>query len=219
MIFTILTTFPQYFESPLDSSIIHRAISNKIIDVNLIDLRQFTNDKHKTTDDRPFGGGAGMVMKIEPIEKALATIPISQPKKNRTILLSARGNRFVQTDATRLATYQSVTLICGHYGDVDQRVADYLVDEEISLGDFVMTGGEPAALVMIDAISRLLPNVLGNEASIVAESHARPGISSPPSFTRPADYHGWKVPDVLLSGNAAAIKAWKADYLDSSDSK
>ncbi len=219
MIFTILTTFPQYFESPLDSSIIHRAISNKIIDVNLIDLRQFTNDKHKTTDDRPYGGGAGMVMKIEPIEKALATIPISQSNKNRTILLSARGNRFVQTDATRLAAYQSVTLICGHYGDVDQRVADYLVDEEISLGDFVMTGGEPAALVMIDAISRLLPNVLGNEASIVAESHARPGISSPPSYTRPANYNGWKVPDVLLSGNAAAIRAWKADYLDSSDSK
>ncbi len=215
MIFHILTTFPQYFESPLLSSIVHRAIANQIINVNLIDLRRFANDKHKTTDDRPFGGGAGMVMKIEPIEKALASIAIAKPRKNRTILLSARGKRFIQTDAHRLASYESLIIICGHYGDVDQRVADYLVDEEISIGDFVMTGGEPAALVMIDAISRLLPNVLGNETSAIAESHDKPGMPSPPSYTRPADHHGWKVPEVLLSGNVAAINAWKADYLDS----
>lgn len=219
MIFTILTTFPQYFESPLNSSIIRRAINKQIINVKLVDIRLFATDKHKTTDDRPFGGGAGMVMKIEPIEKALASISITQPKKNRTILLSARGKRFIQTDASRLAAYDSVTLICGHYGDVDQRVADYLVDEEISLGDFIITGGEPAALVIVDAISRLLPNVLGNEASVLAESHDRPGIPSPPSYTRPSDYHGWKVPEALLSGSAAAIKAWKDGYRDPSNSK
>ncbi len=209
MQFRILTTFPEYFVSPLKSSIIGRAMVQKIISINLLNIRDFTQDKHRTTDDRPFGGGAGMVMKIEPIDLALESIKIPDNQSNLRILLSARGKRFTQLEAVRLAKFQSITLICGHYGDVDQRVAEHLADEEISVGDFVLTGGEPAALILIDAVTRLLPGVLGNELSTDEESHTIPGKLSPPSYTRPADYQGWKVPEELLSGDPKLIGKWK----------
>lgn len=209
MQFRILTTFPEYFVSPLKSSIIGRAMVQKIISINLLNIRDFTQDKHRTTDDRPFGGGAGMVMKIEPIDRAIASLKSDKSSLHRNILLSARGKRFLQSDAVRLTKFRSITLICGHYGDVDQRVAEHLVDEEISVGDFVLTGGEPAALILIDAVTRLLPGVLGNELSTDEESHTIPGKLSPPSYTRPADYHGWKVPEELLSGDPKLVEQWK----------
>lgn len=213
MQFHILSTFPEYFASPLKSSIIGRAVAQKIICFNLLNLRDFTQDKHRTTDDRPFGGGAGMVMKIEPIDSALESINIPENQTNLRILFSARGKRFTQLEATRLAKYQSITMICGHYGDVDQRVADNLIDEEISVGDYVLTGGEPAALIVIDAVTRLLPGALGNELSTNEESHSFPGKLSPPSYTRPAEYRGWKVPGEMLSGNPKLIEQWKNQYL------
>lgn len=213
MQFHILSTFPEYFASPLKMSIIGRAVAQKIICVDLINLRDFTQDKHRTTDDRPFGGGAGMVMKIEPIDLALKSLKTKKSVSGLTVLLSARGKRFVQADAVKLSKFKSITLICGHYGDVDQRVADHLIDEEISVGDFVLTGGEPAALIVIDAVTRLLPGVLGNELSTDEESHTKPGKISPPSYTRPADYQGWKVPGEMLSGNPKLIDQWKRQYL------
>ena len=209
MQFTILTTFPDYFKTPLESSIVGRAINSNKISVSLINIRDFAKDQHRTTDDRPFGGGAGMVMKIEPIDLALQSVKQDVSSMHRSILLSARGKRLDQTDVVRLSKYQSILLICGHYGDVDQRVADNLVNEEVSIGDFIMTGGEPGALVLVDAITRLLPGVVNNEASIKGESHTEPGMKSHPNYTRPATYKDWQVPEVLLSGNRAAIETWK----------
>lgn len=208
----LITTFPDFFSSPLASSMVQRAQASKVLVVETMQLRDFATDSHKTTDDRPFGGGAGMVMKIEPIDAALQSLSKKITGVHRTILLSARGKRFTQDDAQRLAQFQSLTFICGHYGDVDQRVAEHLADEELSLGDFVLTGGEPAALAMLDAVARLLPGVLGNEASLEAESHAQVGQPSAPQYTRPAEYRGWKVPDALLSGNPTRIAQWKAQF-------
>ena len=212
MQFSILTTFPDYFSSPLESSIIGRAIATKKITVSLVDIREFATDTHRTTDDRPFGGGPGMVMKIEPIDTALESVILGKPIQPRKILLSARGKRLDQNDVMRLSGYTSIVLVCGHYGDVDQRVAQHLVDEELSVGDFVLTGGEPAALIILDAVTRLLPGVLQNQVSMMGESHSEPGVTSPPSYTRPADYRGWQVPPVLLSGNQAAIDRWKKEF-------
>lgn len=206
----ILSTFPEYFASALQASIVGRAISNNHVEILPIQLRDFTVDGHRTTDDRPYGGGAGMVMMVEPIDRALQATTKLRKGSHRSILLSARGKRLDQSAVTRLAAYQSITLICGHYGDVDQRVADRLVDEEISVGDFVLTGGEPAALVLIDAVVRLLPGVLGNDQSLQNESHAEPGRVSAPSYTRPQVYGKWKVPEVLLNGDHAEITKWKA---------
>ena len=153
-----------------------------------------------------------MVMMVEPIDRALQATTKLREGSHRTILLSARGKRLNQSAVSRLASYQSMTLICGHYGDVDQRVADHLVDEEISVGDFVLTGGEPAALVLIDSVVRLLPGVLGNDESLQNESHAEPGKVSAPSYTRPQTYGDWKVPEVLLNGDHAEIMKWKTKH-------
>ena len=181
-----------------------------MINLNLVNIRDFATDKHRTTDDRPFGGGPGMIMKVGPIDRALESLGLvkGQPSK-RILLLSARGKQFSQRWAKELVKLDELTLICGHYGDVDQRVADHLVDGEISIGEFILTGGEPGALVIVDAVSRLIPGVLGNESSLKRETHSEKGLVSVPAYTRPAEYKGWKVPEVLLSGDHQKIKEWK----------
>lgn len=209
MTFNILSIFPNFFTSSLETSILSRAVKQGVIKVNLVNIRDFTQDKHKTTDDRPFGGGAGMIMKIEPIDLALQALKLTKTAKDKIILLSARGKKFDQTKARQLSQFDNLTLICGHYGDVDQRVAEHLVDEELSVGEFVLTGGEPAALIVLDAVTRLLPGVLGNESSLEGESHDQPGQLSPPQYTRPADYHSLKVPEVFLSGDPKKIALWQ----------
>lgn len=205
----ILSIFPEYFKSALDQSIIKRAIGAGVISVNVVDIRSFASDKHKTTDDRPFGGGAGMVMKIEPIDRALKSLNLTKSNNCKIILMSARGKQFTQNIARDFSKLSTLTIICGHYGDVDQRVADHLADAEISIGEYVLTGGEPAALVVVDAITRLLPKVLGNSDSLEAETHGRAGFISPPQYTRPANYKGWTIPQVLLSGDPVKIKNWQ----------
>lgn len=209
--YTILTTFPEYFTSPLTTSILGKAIEKQVLSVDFLNLRDFTTDVHRTTDDRPYAGGPGMVMKIEPIDTALCSLepPASGLGTRRTILLSARGKRYTQEDARRLSAYSHLVLICGHYADVDQRVADHLVDEEVSVGDFVLTSGELGAMVVIDSVSRLIPGCLGNSESIQQESHEEIGRLSPPAYTRPEEYKGWKVPSELLSGNPKLIEEWK----------
>ncbi len=208
---TILTLFPTYFDSVLATSIIGRALDSGKAEVKLIDIRRFAQDKHKTTDDRPYGGGPGMVMMVEPIDLALQSIGVQKGNPNRPIyLLSARGQLFSQQTAVNLSQKPELILICGHYGDVDQRVADHLVDGQIRIGNFVLTGGEPAAACLLDSVIRLLPETVGNAGSLVAESHHVPGSISPIQYTRPAVYRGWSVPAALISGDPQQIKAWQA---------
>ncbi len=206
----ILTLFPTFFVSPLQTSILGKALAKNLLKINLVDLRQFATDKHRTTDDRPFAGGAGMVMKIEPIDRALTSLEVHKGQKNKKIyLLSPRGEKLNQSRVQKLAQLETLTLICGHYGDVDYRVTQHLIDDEISLGDFILTGGEPGALIIADAVGRLLPGVLGNKSSLEGETHSRPGLVAPPAYTRPANYKGWSVPSVLLSGNHREIEKFK----------
>ena len=202
----IVTLFPEFFATPLALSIPGRAATAGLVEYNVVDLREFTHDRHKTVDDYPFGGGAGMVMKPEPFFEAVESIGAAGP----IVLMSARGRRFTHDDAVRLAVSNEVTLLCGHYKDVDQRVADHLATEEVSLGDFVLSGGEFAALAITDAVVRLLPGALGtHEAAATDSFYDHEGLLSPPSYTRPADYRGLQVPEVLLSGDHAKIAAWR----------
>lgn len=206
----ILSLFPDFFTTPLNESILKRAQGNNSVSFRVINLRDFTTDRHQTADDRPFGGGPGMVMMIEPIDKALKSLGQEKGKQGHLIVLtSAKGSRFTQQVAQNWATLESLTIICGHYEGVDERVAHYLIDQEIRIGDYVLTGGEPAALVMTDAVVRLLPGVLGNKSSTADESHTVVGQLGFPQYTRPESYQGWSVPDVLLSGNHADIQAWR----------
>ena len=206
----ILTIFPEYFEETLNSSILGRAVKNNLIGYQILNLRDFTTDKHQTTDQRPFGGGPGMVMMIEPIDKALASLGVKKGQKNKLIILtSAKGDLFKQETARDWSQLEELTIICGHYEGVDERVAKNLVDLEVRIGDYVMTGGEPAALVMADAVTRLVPAVLGNEDSNQNESHSIPGKMGHPQYTKPVDYKGWKVPEVLRSGNHQLIEEWR----------
>ncbi|MBD3279182.1 MAG: tRNA (guanosine(37)-N1)-methyltransferase TrmD [Candidatus Pacebacteria bacterium] len=206
----ILTTFADFFTTPLQSSILQRAQDKELVEINLVDLRKFTDDQYRSTDDRPYGGGAGMVMKIEPIDRALASLAQQKGQTSQQIVLtSAKGQLFTQQTAQHYAQLKELTLICGHYQGVDERVAQHLVDAEVRIGNYVLTGGEPASLVIVDSVTRLLPGVLGNQASLRAESHGKPGQLGCPQYTRPANYRGWSVPQVLLSGDHAQIKAWK----------
>lgn len=211
----ILTLFPEFFETPLQSSIIKRAQANQLVEITIVNIRDFTTDKHHVTDDRPFGGGPGMVMMVEPIDLALASLEAKNqnPKSNtvKTVLTSAQGKLFTQQIAREYAELDEVTLICGHYEGVDERVTEYLVDDEIRVGDYVLTGGESAVLVMVDAITRLIPGVLGNDLSNQDESHSETGKLGFPQYTRPADYKGWKVPEVLLEGHHAKIQQWREE--------
>ncbi len=206
----LITTFPEYFTSVLQTSIIKRAQEKGVVSIKIIDPREFAADSHRTTDDRPFGGGAGMVMKIEPIDRALKSIKsLESGESVRTVLTSAKGTLFSQAKAEDWSKLQRLVLVCGHYQGVDERVAQHLVDEEVRIGNYVLTGGEPAVSVMIDAVIRLLPDALGNAQSLGEESHDATGLSGAPLFTRPEEYNGWKVPPVLLGGNHKEIEEWK----------
>ena len=203
---TFVTIFPDFFDAPLATSIPGRAAGLGAVEYRTVDLRDFTRDRHRTVDDAPYGGGGGMVMKPEPFFKAVESLEAS----GRVILLSARGRLFTHDDAVRLSLEPSLTLLCGHYKDVDQRVADHLADEEVSIGDFVLSGGEAAALVVADAIVRLLPGVLGDHDSAASDSFYDGRRLSAPSYTRPAVYRGHAVPEVLRGGDHARVEAWRA---------
>jgi len=200
----VVTIFPEFFAGPLGLSIPSRAAAAGSVAYNLVDLREYTHDKHRTVDDYPYGGGAGMVMKPGPFFEAVEAIGAKAP----IVLLSPRGRRFAHADAVRYAAGEQLTLLCGHYKDVDQRVADHLATEEISLGDFVLSGGEAAALAVIDATVRLLPGAMSDLDSARGDSFYDRGISAP-SYTRPPEFRGLVVPEVLLSGDHAKIEVWR----------
>lgn len=201
----VVTIFPEIFESPLRASLLGKAIAAGLLEVGLNDLREHGRGRHRSVDDEPYGGGAGMVMRPEPIFEAVEAIATDA---SRIILLSPRGPRMTQRDVVRLAGHEHLVLICGRYEGVDERVAEHLAHEELSIGDYVLAGGELAALVLIEAISRLVPGVLGNAASLETESHAR-GLLEHPHYTRPPEYRGWRVPEVLLSGHHADVERWR----------
>ena len=220
----ILTLFPEICRAPLGESIMKRAQENRIVDLRIHNLRDWTTDKHHVVDDAPFGGGQGMVMKPEPIFAAVEdlcgitqkTSNVQRPTSNaqlqkpKVILMSPAGNRFDQQMATQLSHEPHLIVICGHYEGVDHRVVEQLVDLEISIGDYVLTNGAIAAVVLVDAVVRLLPGVLGDKQSAVDDSFSG-GMLEAPQYTRPAEFRGWKVPDVLLSGNHAEIAAWRKE--------
>ncbi len=201
----IVTIFPEFFETPLATSIPGRAEREGLVRYRVVDLRDFTTDAHRTVDDAPYGGGAGMVMKPEPFFEAVEHLRPFGP----VVLLSARGRIFEHRDAVRYAVQPELTLLCGHYKDVDQRVADYLATEEISLGRYVLSGGEVGALAVTDAVVRLIPGALGDHDSATTDSFYDEGSISAPSYTRPAEYRGHRVPEVLLTGDHARIEAWR----------
>ena len=206
MRFDLLTIFPNVFDAYLNESILKRAQKKKLVSFHFHDLRDYTNDKHRSVDDRPYGGGVGMVMKVEPIYKALKALP--KKGKRRVLLMSAKGKTLTQADAKRLSKYQQLVIICPRYEGVDERVIEY-VDEEISIGSYVMTGGELPAMVIMDAVTRLLPGVLGKDESSHDESHTEVGILEYPQYTRPEIFKGKKVPSELLSGDHKKIKSWR----------
>ena len=201
----IVTIFPAYFDAPLGASILGRAARAGLVEYRVIDLRDHTHDRHRTVDDQPYGGGAGMVMKPEPFFEAIDDLRPAGP----IALLSARGRRFRHDDAVRLSLEEEVTLLCGHYKDVDQRVADHLATEELSIGDFVVSGGEVGALAVTDALVRLLPGALGDHESASSDSFYDGDVISAPSYTRPAEYRGLPVPEVLRSGDHRRIEEWR----------
>jgi tRNA (guanine37-N1)-methyltransferase len=235
MRFDLITIFPEFFVGPLDHGIVRRAKEAGIAQIHIQDLREFTKDKHRTVDDRPFGGGEGMVLKPEPlfeaVEKLLgqgvgsAAEPLDVDANTRIVLMSAAGRTFTQETARRYAQLDRLILICGRYEGVDERVAEYLAHEEISIGDYVLSGGELPAALILDAVTRLLPGALGNEASAQNESFQNYGTAPSgqgsgvsrehevlldfPHYTRPAEYRGWKVPEVLIGGNHAEVAKWR----------
>ena len=213
MHFDVLTLFPEMLAGPLDESILKRARENGLLSVALHNIRDYATDKHHITDDAPYGGGGGMVMKPGPIFAAAeAILPSHQRDTENTpvILLSPQGRLFTQSIAADLSVHRRLVLICGRYEGVDERVRQYLVTDEISIGDYVLTGGELAALVIIDAVTRLLPGVLGDPGATLEDSHAQ-GLLEGPHYTRPADFRGWEVPAILSSGNHAAVARWRRE--------
>ena len=208
----VITLFPEIVSGPLDASILGRARRAGQVDVQLHQLRDYATDKHHTVDEKPYGGGPGMLLKCEPIFAAVEDVQKKAPKPGRVILLSPTGAKFDQAKARELASLDRVVFICGHYEGVDERVREHLVDEEISLGDFILTNGALAALVVIDAVVRLLPDVVGNENSIQSESFGveHPGLEGP-QYTRPEEFRGWRVPDILLSGHHENVADWNRE--------
>ncbi|HYM80029.1 MAG TPA: tRNA (guanosine(37)-N1)-methyltransferase TrmD [Candidatus Limnocylindria bacterium] len=205
---SLLTIFPDFFPPALSEGMIRAARERQRLSVDVVQLRDFTDDSHRSTDDYPFGGGVGMIMKVEPIHRALESLrageKATRPPGVRVVLLSPQGRRFDQSLAIEYAGLEHLTLVCGRYKGVDERVSERLCDDELSIGDFVLSGGEPAALCVVDAVARLLPGVVGDFDSVEGDSF-HSGLLDSPYYTRPADYRGWTVPDVLLSGNHAAI--------------
>jgi len=235
MRFDLITIFPEFFSGPLDHGIVRRAREARIVQIHVQDLREFTKDRHRTVDDRPFGGGEGMVLKPEPLFDAVESLlghgvgdsASREPSDVNTaiVLLSAAGKLFDQETARRYAKLQRLIFVCGRYEGVDERVAENLATEELSIGDFVLSGGELAAMLVIDAVTRLLPGALGNEASSQNESFSdqstvasgrgasitRHSLLDFPHYTRPAEYRGWKVPEVLIGGNHAEVAKWRRE--------
>jgi tRNA (guanine37-N1)-methyltransferase len=207
--FHVLTIFPEFFHGPFDHGIIQKARESGRIEIQVHDLRRWTRDRHRTVDDRPFGGGEGMVLKPEPLFEAVESIWPDRTPDRRVILLSAQGRKFDQARARELAAARELLLICGRYEGVDERVAGYLADEEVSIGDFVLSGGELAAAVVIDTVARLQEGVLGNRDSAANESFGEEGVLDCPQYTRPAEFRGWKVPETLLNGNHEEIRKWR----------
>jgi tRNA (guanine37-N1)-methyltransferase len=214
VIFHVLTIFPDFFRAAFEQGVVGKARTAGVIEIRVHDLRDWTRDRHRTVDDRPFGGGEGMLMKAGPIFEAVESIWPQRAVGMRTpgqkvILLSAQGAKFDQARAREFSTLDEVLLICGRYEGVDERVAEHLADEELSIGDFVLSGGELPAAVVIDATARLIAGVLGNENSAVAESFGEDGMLECPQYTRPAEFRGWSVPEVLVGGNHEEIRKWR----------
>jgi tRNA (guanine37-N1)-methyltransferase len=207
--FHLLTIFPDFFEGPFRHGVVARAAEYGSLELNVHDLRTWTHDLHRTVDDRPFGGGEGMLLKPEPIFDAVESIWPERNSRQRVVLLSAQGRKFDQKVARELLDNDEILLICGRYEGVDERVAEHLADDELSIGDYVLSGGELAAAVVVDAVARLLPGVVGNADSTINESFEE-GILDCPQWTRPAEFRGWKAPDVLLGGNHAEIRKFRS---------
>ncbi len=205
--FDILSTFPEMFDSPFRCSLMKKAQEKGLIEIRLHNIRDFAEDRHRMTDDAPYGGGGGMLMKVEPVDKALRNIA---PERENVpvILLTPQGQVFTQKIAEELATHPRIVLICGHYEGVDERIRLQVANREISIGDYVLTGGELSAMVVVEAVSRLVPGVLGNADSAALDSFSS-GLLEYPQYTRPAEYRGWKVPEILLSGNHKWIDTWR----------
>jgi tRNA (guanine37-N1)-methyltransferase len=211
----ILTLFPQLFEAPFGFGIFKRAIDNGLVNINIMNIRDYTHDKHHTADDSPYGGGAGMVMKPEPIFEAVEDIKEKLEDKGKdlpVILLTPQGRLLSHKIAQELTQHPHIVLICGHYEGVDERVIEHLATDTISIGDYVLTGGELPAMVVADAVLRLIPGVLGSEESPLDDSHAT-GLLEYPQYTRPPEYRGWQVPEILLSGNHAQIAKWRREQI------
>ncbi len=213
----VLTIFPQMFEVPFSFGIFRRAIDQNLVSISVHNIRDYTHDKHHTVDDYPYGGGPGMIFKPEPIFEAVAAVKSQFPEESGAaappiVLLTPQGRLFNQQIAMELSKYRHLILICGHYEGIDERVVEHLATDEISIGDYVLTGGELPALVVIDAVIRLLPGVLGSEDSAQEDSHVN-GLLEYPQYTRPADFRGWSVPEVLLSGNHAQIARWRREQI------
>jgi tRNA (guanine37-N1)-methyltransferase len=210
MTFHVLTIFPEFFRGPFEHGVVERAHRAGLIQIRVHDLRTWTEDRHRTVDDRPFGGGEGMVLKPGPIFEAVESIwPDRAAGRRKVVLLSAQGRKFDQAVAREFAGLNELLLICGRYEGVDERVAEYLADEELSVGDFVLSGGELAAAMVIDVVARLKEGVLGNRDSALYESFGEDGLLDCPQYTRPAEFRGWKAPEVLLGGNHEQIRQWR----------
>lgn len=203
----ILTVLPEMFESPLNCSILKRAQTKGYVEFHVHNLRDYTTNKHRKVDDYPFGGEAGMVMQVEPIDRCISALK-SERDYDEVIFTSPDGEQFNQPMANRMSMYENLIILCGHYKGVDYRVREHLVTKEISVGDYVLTGGELPAIIISDALVRLIPGVLGDEQSALSDSF-QDNLLSAPDYTRPADYNGWKVPDILLSGHEAKIAEWR----------
>lgn len=205
--FDILSVFPDMFASVFACSLLKKAQEKGLVDIRVHDIRRYATDRHRMTDDAPFGGGGGMVMKVEPVDRALQAVA---PDRDETlvVLLTPQGETFSQAIAEQLAQQRQIVLICGHYEGVDERVRICLVDREISIGDYVLTGGELPAMIVVDAVARLVPGVLGNADSAATDSFSM-GLLEYPQYTRPAEYRGWQAPDVLISGHHAEIEKWR----------
>jgi tRNA (guanine37-N1)-methyltransferase len=202
----ILTLFPEMFKGPFEESIVKRAQEKELVEISIHNLRDWATDKHKTLDDRPYGGGGGMVLMVKPIYEALKDL---KAKNSKVVLLTPQGKVFNQKKAQQLSKLKHLILIAGHYEGFDERIREHLIDEEISIGNYVLTGGELPAMVMVDTIIRLIPGVLGAEESLIDETHSEPGHIKYPVYTRPESFKNWKVPEILLSGNHKEIEKWR----------
>ncbi len=210
MKFHVLTIFPEFFRGPFEHGVVQRAVEAGMLGIEIHDLRKWTYDRHRTVDDRPFGGGEGMLLKAGPIFEAVESIWPERGPRRKVVLMSAQGRKFDQALARELSGFDELLLICGRYEGVDERVAEHLADYEVSIGDYVLSGGELAAAVVIDAVARLKEGVLGNGQSAVFESF-EDGLLDYPQYTRPADFRGWKAPEVLLGGNHEQIRRWRVE--------